>query len=125
MTARTSEDPDIQGHLLPMSAHAACLTRVGRVHSNRGPASFFRFAGQFPEKFRPRGIGNAFGQTMIVNHAVHMQVFHADHAKTVNDLPGRLMREVISSERDPFMHTGHNLTLFSAFGRSGSLPISC
>src|SRR3989442_5104652 len=115
MTARTSEDPHIQGHLLPMSAHAACLTRVGRVHSNRGPASFFRFAGQFPEKFRPRGVCNALGQTMMVNHPVHMQVFDTDHTEPVDDLPGLLMGEVISTEPSPFMDTRHDFTVLPTF----------
>src|SRR3989442_263299 len=111
MTARTIEYPHIQGHLLPMSADAACLTCIGRVDSNRGPASFFRFAGQFPEKFRPRGIGNALRQTMIVNHAVHMKVFHTDRTEAVDDLPGLLMREVIPPEPSTLMDSCLPLTV--------------
>jgi len=53
MTAWTIEDADIQGHLLPMSTGAACLTRIGRIDFDELPASFFRFAGQFGEELRP------------------------------------------------------------------------
>ncbi len=61
---------------------------------------------------------NALGQTMIMDHAVHMQVFHADHAKTVYDLTAFLMREVIPSEGDTLMHTSHNLAMLAPFRRA-------
>src|SRR5207248_1971032 len=71
---------------------------------------------QFAEKFRPRGIGNAFGQTMIVNHSVHMKVFHADHPKAIDDLSRLLMSEVISTERDTLVHTRYNLAMLVPLG---------
>src|SRR2546425_1375323 len=111
MTAGTSEDPHIQGHLLPMSTDAACLTRIGRIDFDQLSASFFRFARELTKERRPRGICNAFRQTMIVNHPVHVQVFHADHPETVYDLPGLLMGEVLPPELDAFMHTRDNLTV--------------
>jgi len=111
MTARTIEYPDIQGHLLPMSTLATCLTRIGGVHLRELSTSFFRFARQFAEKFRPRGIYNAFRQTMIVNHPVHVQVFDADDTKSINDLAAFLMGEVITPEPNTFMHPRYNLTM--------------
>src|SRR5437764_2354429 len=114
MTAGTIEYAHIQGHLLPMSTLAACLTRIGRVDFDKLPASFFRFARQFPEEFRPRGIFNAFSETMIVNHPVHMQVFHADHTKSIDNLAAFLVGEVITSELDTFMHTCYNLTVLAS-----------
>jgi hypothetical protein len=127
MTAGTIEYPHIQGHLLPMSTDAACLTRVGRVDSNRGPASFFRFAGEFPEKFRPRGISNALGQTRMVNHPVDVKVFHADHPKPINDLAALLMGKVVTSELDPLMHSCQDLAVLapfrSAFRKLRMLPV--
>ena len=127
MTARTIEDPHIQGHLLPMSTDAACLTRIGRIDSHIYPASFFRFAGQFAEKCRPRGITDAFGQTMVVNHSVHMQVFDADRTKAVYNLPGLLMGKVISTEFNPLMNSGYNLAVLptkrSAFSHLSVLAL--
>src|SRR5947209_20152964 len=87
-----------QGHLLPMMAPAAILRRVGRIHFDELSASFFRFAREFVKELRPRGIGNAFGQAMGMNHAVDAQVFYAHGPELVDDLPGLLMREVVSSE---------------------------
>src|SRR2546425_6977855 len=124
MTAETIEYPHIQGHLLSMSTHAACLTRIGRIDFDQLSASFFRFVGQLREKGRPRGICNAFGQTMIMNHPVHMQIFHADHPETVYDLPGLLMREIIPSELDAFMHTRDHLTVLATLrGPLGKLSM--
>ncbi len=55
--------PFTQGHLLPMVTPAAILRCIGRINFDELSASFFRFAGQFTEKFRPGGICNALCQT--------------------------------------------------------------
>jgi hypothetical protein len=107
-----------QGHFLPMVAPAAILRCVGRVDFDKRSASFFRFARQSVKKSCPRGIMNAFRETMVMRHTVDMQVFHADDAEAINNLPGLLMREVIPSERYPFMHAGNSLAMFPAFRRS-------
>jgi hypothetical protein len=101
-------------HHLPMVAPAAILRGVGRVHSDVCPASFFRFAGQFAEECRPRGIVDALGKTMIVNHAVDMHVFDTDHPKSVYNLPRLLMGEVISSKGDTFVDSSYNLAMLLA-----------
>gem|GEM_PF-2330457 len=107
-----------QRHFVPVMAPAAILRGVGRVDCDKRSASFFRFARQLVNKPCPRGVVDALSQTMIVNHAVNLQVFHADHAKTVNDLTAFLMREVIPSERYPFMHPGYHLAMLPALRRS-------
>ncbi len=116
LTAGTIEDSHIQRHLLAMSTDAACLTRIGRVDSHVVPASFFRFAGQFAEKLRPGGIGNAFGETMVVGHAVDVQVFYSNHAVVIDDLAAFLVREVVASEGNPFMHASHNFAMLATLG---------
>src|SRR2546421_4987394 len=115
MTARTSEDSEIQGHLLPMSTLATCLTRIGRIDFDQLSASFFRFARELTKEGRPRDVCNALCQTMIMNHPVHMKVFDADHTETVYNLPGLLMSEIISPELDTFMDTCDYLTVFATF----------
>src|SRR2546425_269039 len=117
MTARTSEDPHSQGDLLPMSTAATCLARIGRIHSHIAPASFFRFAGQFAEKFRPRGISNALSQTMVMGHALDMQVFYRNDPKVMNNLAAFLMGEIIPSELNPFMNPRHNLAMLASLRR--------
>ena len=117
MTARTIEDPHSQGDLLPMSTAATCLARIGRIHSHIAPASFFRFAGQFAEKFRPRGISNALSQTMVMGHALDMQVFYRNDPKVMNNLAAFLMGEIIPSELNPFMNPRHNLAMLASLRR--------
>ncbi len=116
LTAGTIEDSHIQRHLLAMPTDAACLTRIGRVDSHVVSASFFRFAGQFAEKLRPGGIGNAFGETMVVGHAVDVQVFYSNHAVVIDDLAAFLVREVVASEGNPFMHASHNFAMLATLG---------
>src|SRR5258706_5517858 len=116
-----------QRHGLPMMTPAALLTRVGRVDSHIPPASFFRFAGQFAEKLRPRGIMNALSQTMITRHALDMQIFDADDSMGINDLAALLMGEVVPSERYAFMDQSHGFAVFPSLSRPfhqfGMFPI--
>ena len=104
-----------QGHLLPVSTPAACLTGIGRIDLHELPASVFRFAGQFTEELRPGRVTHAFSQTMVVSHAVDVQVFDADDPKPVSNLPTFLMSEGITLEGDPLMHTRNHLALFGSF----------
>ena len=69
MTARTIEDAFRERHLLAMSTGTACLTRRGRIDFDQRAPSFFRFGCQLTEEGRPRGIGNAFRQTMVLHHS--------------------------------------------------------
>jgi len=103
-------------HCLPMMTPAAILGGIGRIHSNIPPASFFRFAGQFAEKFRPTRIMNAFRKTMIMHQAVNVQVFHTDDPRGIDDLATFLMGEVVTSEGYSFMHTGYSLTMLAPLG---------
>jgi hypothetical protein len=116
MTAGTIEDSHIQGHDLSLSTGATCLTRIGRVDLHKLSASFLRFARQCAEELRPCCICNALRKTMIVNHLVHMKVFHADHTETIDDLPTFLMSEVIASEGDTLVNTSKNLTVLASLG---------
>ena len=105
MTARTSEDPFGERHLLPVSTLTACLTRIGGIHVDQHSASFFRFARELSKECRPRGVGNAFGKTMVMDHLVHHEVFDTDDTEPINNLPTILVSEVLSSERDALMDT--------------------
>jgi hypothetical protein len=102
-------------HRLPMMTPAAILTRIGGTHSNVAPASVFRFAGEFAEKFRPCGIMNAFCQTVIVNQLVHAQIFYRNRAEVVYNPPAFLMGEVTPSEADTLMHPRHGKASLATF----------
>src|SRR5438128_10604924 len=127
MAAGTIEYPDIQRHLLPVSAPAACLTRIGRIDFHQLAASFFRFARQLTEKCLPSGICNAFRQTMVVDHAVHCQILNSNHAKAIDNLTALLVSEILSTPRDTLMDTGHNFPMLTppvcALSKLGVLPL--
>src|SRR5947209_3641372 len=91
-------------HLLSMSALAAGLTRVGGIDLYQFSASFFRFARKLAKEFRPRSVGNALCQTMVVYHVVDGQILNTNDAETVNHLPALLMGEVVTSKLDTLMH---------------------
>src|SRR5438067_8221403 len=94
-----------QEHLLSMMAPAATLRRVGRVDFDSRSASFFRFAEQLVKKSRPRSVMNAFGETMIMGHALDMQVFHTNDSETINELAALLMGEIIPPKSNQLMDT--------------------
>ena len=110
-TAGTIEYTDIQGHLLPMSTPATRLARIGRIDFDELASSFCRFGVQLGKESRPRGICNAFRKTMVVGHAVHLQVLHADDPIGVDDCTACLVGEVLPSPGDTLMHTGDRLAV--------------
>ncbi len=116
-TTRTIENPFRERHLLAMSTLATGLRGVGRVNSHNGSASFFRFADHLAEKGRPRRISNAFGQTMIMHHAIDAQIFHTDQAIVSNNVMAVLMGEIASKEGDAFVYTSNDLAMFAALSR--------
>jgi hypothetical protein len=95
-----------------MSTSAACLTRIGRVDFDELASSFFRFGAQLTEECRPRDICNTPGKAMMVNPAIHVEVFDTDDPVGIDDLTAVLMGEVLSSKADTLMDTGNNLTVF-------------
>jgi hypothetical protein len=107
-----------QRQLLPMMAPAAILRRIGRGDFDKHSASFFRFARELGKECRPRGICNALGKTMVVNHAAHLEVFCADDPVGIDNLTALLMGEVLSSEADAFMDTGHYLPVLASLWRT-------
>jgi hypothetical protein len=53
-----------------------------------------------------------------MGHTIHVQVFNADDTETVDDLPGFLVSEVVTTELDTLVDTRHNLTMFPPLGRT-------
>ncbi len=125
MTARTSKDPDIQLHGLPVSTCAAGLRRIGRVDFDEWSASFFRFTGQLLKEGRPGGICNAFGKTMGMHHPVDMYVFYRNQAIAIDDFPAFLMGEISTPERNPFMDTRYRLAMLAPLRRTLSQSGVC
>ena len=70
-----------QGHLLPMAAFAASLTRVSGVHSFKLPASVFSFAFRYCEKLPPGHVKNSLCKIAVPHHPANLQVFDGDPVK--------------------------------------------
>jgi hypothetical protein len=127
-TAGTIEDPNIQGHLLPMVAAMAVLGSVCRVNLHGYSSSLFRFGEQLREELRPGCITNTLCQTMIMGHSVDVEVFNTNDIETVNNLAALLMREIGAPERNAFMNTCYCFTvllsLFGTFSQFGMFPLN-
>jgi hypothetical protein len=117
MTARTLKYTLRERHDLSMSTPAACLTRIGRVDFDELSASLFRFARQLSKECRPRGICNAFSETMVMDHTVDREVFHTDGPEAINDLSTFLMGEIIAPEPYTFMDPCHGFSVLTTLRR--------
>ena len=96
MTAWTIENPDIQGHLLPMSAGATGLTRIGRVDFDTCSASFFRFTRQSSLQVAPATIQDALRQVMVAHHVADAQVFEGDPVVSFDEAVRQLVQKVLT-----------------------------
>ena len=61
---------------------------------------------------------NALGKTMVVGHAVDMQVFNGHDAVVIDDLAACLVGEVVPPERYAFMHAGNDFAMLPTLGRA-------
>src|SRR6266436_974541 len=52
---------------------------------------------------------------MIMNHAVHREVFDANDAKGIDYLAALLMREIVTSPCNPLVHTRNDLAVLLSF----------
>ena len=59
-----------KGKFLPVSAPMAVLGGVGRVDFHQPPTSVFSFVGEHGEESRPGRVRNAFGQAVVMDHAL-------------------------------------------------------
>jgi len=118
MTARTGEYPLREGHLVPVSTLATGLARIGRVNFHQSSASFFRFARHLREKRRPGGVCNTLSKTMIMDHAIDVEILNTDHAKGIDNLSALLVGEILSTPRDTFINTSNRLAVLTAFRRT-------
>ncbi len=101
-----------EGHLLPMSTPATRLRCIGRVNLSQLPASTFRLARQLSKERRPCSVTDRFRQTLVVNHAVHFQVFYTNSAKLVDHTAALLVSEVLPFPGNALMDAGHGLPVF-------------
>src|SRR5258706_547168 len=114
-------------HLLPMSTPATRLRCIGRVDLDHLPASTFRLARQLSKERRPGSVTDRFRQTMVVNHALHFQIFDTNNAKVVDHTAALLVGEVLPTPGDTLMHTSNRLAMFAPLWRTfrqlGMLPL--
>lgn len=117
-TTRTDIDTVGKSQFLPVSASVAVLGCIGRVNFHQIPTGAFSLVGEHGEEPGPGRVRNAFGQTMIMDHTVDVQIFNADGPVFIDDLTRFLMNEVIPPKTDAFMCPANDLTPFSSLGGS-------
>jgi hypothetical protein len=103
---------------LPVSTLRAVLTRIGRAHSHQRLPSICCFVSEVCGKLRPRGIDNTLGQTVVMHHPVHGQVFNSDDSKPLDQAAAFLVRKVVASIGDALMHAGNNRAALRSFNRA-------
>ena len=107
-------DPLTQRHHVPVVAPAAILGGVGRIDFDKHSASFFRFARELGKERRPTRVMNALGQTMMVGHAVDVQIFRGNDTVAIDDRAALLVGEVLSTPGNALVDTSHSLAMLAA-----------
>src|SRR2546426_5931226 len=110
-----------------MPARAAVLAGVGGVHSDEGATGPCCLEAQHRHKRRPRGITNALGETVVVDHSVHRKVLHGDDLKSIDDFARLLMSEVPTLPARPLVNASDHLaslpSLRGALGFAGEVAL--
>src|SRR5665213_479012 len=98
-----------KGQLVSMPAPTTGLTRVCGIHRHEPTTGTCCLVRQIRAELAPRGITDALGQTVMVDHPVNLQVFDTDDLEAVDDLPAVLMGEVLAPIGDPLVNPSYHL----------------
>ena len=112
------ENPNIEGHFLPVSARRAILGSIGGVYFNELSPSTFSLVRKIVKELSPRYIGNRFSQTMIVNHAVRPYIFNGDKSVPIDDFTTLLVGEIVTPVGNTLVNVSNNFSPLIPFGRS-------
>lgn len=106
-----------------MSATTTVLGSVGRVDLHKLSTSVLSFVGKFLGEVTPCRIHDAFGETMVLLHPVHREVFYRNETVAVNKLAALLVGEVRAFVLDALVYFRYYLAplraLPAAFGSFG------
>jgi hypothetical protein len=69
----------------------------------------------------PSCIANAFRQTMVLQHALFIQLFKNDYPIGIHQLPRQLVGKVLAPVGNPLVNMSHPFSPFGSFG----CPIFC
>jgi hypothetical protein len=75
-----------QGHLLPVTAIAASLTRVSGIHSLKRPAGAFSLAFRYYEKLSLGHVKNGLCETVVLDHPANVQIFDSDPVEALDQI---------------------------------------
>lgn len=82
---------------------SAQLTRILGINEHDMTTRFYRFVRGVCDELMPRRIDNAFGQMMILHHALHVQVLNRDEAIAIDDLARDFVCIILALVRDVLM----------------------
>src|SRR5690348_10017364 len=97
-----------------MSTPRAILRRIRGIHSDILPTGPCCLVGDERCELTPRGVMDAFRETMVMRHPVDREVFDRDQIKAVNNTAAMLVGEVAPPPGDAFMHARHHRTSLRA-----------
>src|SRR5687768_13351388 len=96
------------------SAARTHLTGVAWIDLPCTSPSFFRFVRCEIDKLTPGRVCDCFGETVIFEHPVDVELFKNDDSESVDQLAAFLMSKVSAPVGDAFMNCGNYLATFTA-----------
>jgi hypothetical protein len=103
----------------PVPTTTTRLAGISRVHSYilaSGPFLSLCLDANHAAEPTPCRVRYGLGQTVIVYHPVHFQIFYRNKPELVDNASTMLVRKIVPAPRSSFMHSSHNLTPLSPFG---------
>jgi hypothetical protein len=111
-TNTATELPLLQRHLSSSSAVTAGLACIPWVDLYQCGTACDSLVFQHPDEIAPRSIVNMFSETMIMNHAVDIQILHSDEPISLRHPSGGLMKEIKPLIGNPKMLSSETTSRF-------------
>ena len=93
------------------ATRAAFARGIPAVNLSKAFTVPFAFVLGFQAKRTKASVGNALGETVIFNHAAHVQILNADHIKTSDQISRDFVQVIVSRIANVLMDSSHLQTL--------------
>src|SRR5438132_14435778 len=101
-----------------MAAAAPVLAGVGRVHGDIRATGPCCLEAQHRRKRGPRGITDALGEAVVMDHPADGEILHRDHLKPIDDPVALLVSEILPLPAHPLVNASHHLAPLLTLGRA-------
>jgi hypothetical protein len=120
--AFTSVNANIQALGYGCATGRALLAGTIREHFDYFSPSLRNFVGEYFDEARPCYIGNRSGKPGVLDHALHVQVFHSDPAVAGNQIIGNFVSMLVAQVSDSSVQPGNLASLPGSVTAAKFLP---